>query len=246
MRTGLFTLATALLAAFGCTGTEGGNPAVPAELALSAYTTDSGRVSLTGNGTVARVTEAWVVVRDMKLERADRCDQGTSEKVVFEGAFAARLTTNPAVRAFDADMAPYCRLTMKIDDTTDVLIGDAPVELELHSVLVRGERAGDGAPFLLRSRQKLEVDLRSRGEPFVVDPMRPSLLLGFDVATWLGMLDLGSATLEADGSILVDADHNRDLLDVFDDQLVLSMKLFHDGDRDRAVSGEEASTPLAE
>ncbi|MCC7542462.1 MAG: hypothetical protein IT379_39960 [Deltaproteobacteria bacterium] len=229
-----------------CTGTEGGNPAVPAHLALSAYSTDATRVSLGEGGSHAAVTDAWAVVRDLKLERADRCDEGTAEKVVFDGAFAARLTTDPAVREFDADPQPYCRLTMKIDDTTDVDLRDAPAELSLHSVLVRGTRSTDGAPFLLRSRQKLDIELRSRGDAFVVDPDAPSLLLGFDLVTWLGMLDLESADLEPDGSLLIDADHNRDLLDVFDDQLVLALRLFHDRDGDRSVSDEEASTPLAE
>jgi hypothetical protein len=70
------------------------------------------------------------------------------------------------------------------------------------------------------------------------------VLIGFDVATWLSEVELDRASAGSDGSVLIDATHNSDLLAEFDRNVQRGVALY----RDDKASGkvDPNAKPLAE
>ena len=124
-------------------------------------------------------------------------------------------------------------------------LGDGvPAELEGHSVLLLGERA-DGTPLQIRSRMRRELELRSKDEPFQLAGTMRAMILAFDAAVWLRGVDLEGAVPNAEGEIIVDDMHERALLDAFEANLDVSLKLFRDLDADAALDAHDLAAELA-
>jgi hypothetical protein len=77
-------------------------------------------------------------------------------------------------------------------------------------------------------------------DPLVIDEENRYLLVGFDLAVWLGDLELDDADVEPNGDILID----EDLLEDFEDNLEEAINLFDDSDEDGDL--DEDDDPLAE
>jgi hypothetical protein len=226
-----------------CTATETGNPVGEQRLALTARSTDQG-VAL-GNDAASgrvRVDEAWVVLGDIRFVQSARCDSGPEQQAEIPGPRIVDLVAHPLPIEFAADATSYCRVRVPLDRAE----GDegAPAALDDHAILIRGERA-DGTPFELRSRQKREADIRARGEPFTLADGGDALILAFDVGRWLSGVDLDGADTDSDGVIRIDEDHERDRLDVFEENVEAAMELFRDGNGNGRLDDGEPDSPLA-
>ncbi len=214
-----------------CAPTETGNPA-RATMALVAHSSDLERVALAdGSGLV--VDEAWVGLGDVRFVLAAECDAPGETEVQLEGPFVAALL-DPTVRAFEAATDQYCRVRVPMRRAE---VGGPP-ELVDHSLLVRG-RLADGTLLELRSRVERELDVRADGPPFRLDSTR-RFLLSFDVARWLGELDLASALPDPDGVIRISEDSNRELWDLFEERLRVSLELYDDRDGDGRRSTDDS------
>jgi hypothetical protein len=108
----------------------------------------------------------------------------------------------------------------------------APSELADHGIVVRG-RLDDGTRFLIAHPEQDELELASSDDVFEADQ---DLLLSFDVARWLDGIAIAGATRESDGSVRIDEDHNRALLDAFEANVECSLELYRDADGDGSKS----------
>lgn len=217
--------------------TETGNPEM--SLALTARSTAPEAVSVgIADGAPIVIDGAWAFVEDVKLVQGDRCDvpgeietDAPSPGVVDLAAVAAHVVE------FRAPAEDYCRVRVRTD-RADEIPADAPAELEGNALVVTGTR-GDGAPFVVVSRDGFDADVRSRSEPFTLDEVRDSLVLALDAAAWFEGWSIDSATPGDDGVVRID--EGDPLLGAFEGALEASLELFDDEDDDDALDEGEAS-----
>ena len=211
----------------GC-ATEIGNPEGTFEgnFAALARTTDDAAVGIElGNGDI--VSSAIVTLREVRFESAERCDNGVVQESEIKGPWTVDLveTDTLPIKLLDQE---FCRLRLRLDRAEGGPLDDLSVELT-------GKRS-DGTPFLLRSRNKPTLELRTEdGDPFKVTDASDQLLLAFDMARWLAF-DLDGLEAGGDGTIVIDEDDNGSALDVFEDAVEVSLDLFDDRDGDGLVS----------
>ena len=236
------TLVLAWLTA-GCTATETGNPVAEVQLSLTAgsSTTEVGLGDAAG--AQLQIEQAWVVLGDVRFVPSADCDAGGETRVEVPGPNAVDLIAAPTAFSFAVEDRDYCRVRVPLERAEEPPSG-APSELEDHSVVLLGSLR-DGTPVLVRSRDKREADVRSRGMPFRLGDVEQDLLLVFDLGGWLEGVDLEGAELQEDGRLVVDDDSNRELLDAFEDNLRQSLELLRDLDRDGQVDDEERAERLA-
>jgi len=237
--------APALMLIAACSVTETGNPPFAAQMALTAETTAPERYSLGPGGTDVIVDQVWVGVGDLRFVRAAVCDAPGATEIDVPAPGNLELVSEPTLVPFDIAGDDYCRVRVPLERAQAPLPAGAPAELEDHSIVVTGSRA-DGTPFLIATRINREADVRSRGAPFPLSEARRSVLLAFDVATWLGGVDLASADVSADGRVIVDDANNDALLDLFEDNVGVALRLFRDGDGDGQLDPEDRAELLAE
>lgn len=242
--TRLLSLATAALAA-SCTVTETGNPPLRAQMALTAETSDPSVVSIGGGASPSAliVHSAWIGVGDIRFVRAEICDVPGETEIDVPGPIVADVTGAPYVVELELDADDYCRVRVPLDRVEAVPTG-APAELLDHSIVITGERA-DGTPFRIASRIEREADIRARTAPFALDEAQRAVVLAFDFALWLGGIDLAAAVVSPDGTIVVDEDDNRDVLDAFEANADRALRLFRDIDEDGALDVDERAELLA-
>jgi hypothetical protein len=138
----------------------------------------------------------------------------------------------------------YCRMVFELYRAKTPL-GDAPPELEGHSIFVRGARA-DMTPFVIRSQLTSEADLRApKDKPFRVKSATSALILGFDVGMWLEDLDLDALQPGTDGTIAIDEDHEQATLAAFEKHVNEAMDLYRDHNADGTLDATEVKAPLA-
>lgn len=216
----------------GCI-TETGNPEFESrrELSAQARTSDPAEVSLGGSdGAGVTIDSASVTMKEVRLEAAERCDEGGAAEGEIEGPWTVDLLGVDDALPIELPDEGYCRLRLRLDPADGGPFDD-------RSIVISGQRS-DGVRFQIESRRNEELEIRSRGEPFRLDPEGSGLLIGFDVASWLG--DVGIASLEGD-PILVSDDENRDALDRFEEAIERSLELFEDLDGDREIDDLERS-----
>lgn len=252
LRTTLF-----LLAATGCEGTEVGNPVEQLELALTARSSaenvtlegpaeaaDSGADAGSSAGTaVLAVDTMWVSLGGVRFSLDDDCSSDRDTRATVAGPVVAELTEAPTVLSAELPDADYCGLRVSLERATDE---DplTPDELVGYSVMLEGRR-GDGVRFRIRSRDKTDLVLRSKGEPFRLEGNESPMFLAFDAAAWLEGVDVDSATVNDEGAIAIVPSQNAELLRVFQTNLRRSLSLFKDADENGELDGDEMDDPLA-
>ena len=231
-------LAAALpLAAAACVGgSETGNPVLQTPIALSLHSSEPELVAVSRGAQGSVIDEAWVAFGQARFLGESECARFGDLDVVGDTLLVADLAEPGAVLSLPTQRGEHCGLLLPLEMDTAELPEGAPDELHEHSVLLRGERT-DGTPFMLGYPEHDELELAM--EDGALDPAAQPLLLSFDVATWLRDVDLDAATLEDDGSIQIDADHNRALLDRFELNLACSLDLFADEDDDARLGQDE-------
>jgi hypothetical protein len=140
---------------------------------------------------------------------------------------------------FEIPEGGYCRAVVPFVPAAAPLPGGAPADLEGSSIVISGRLAATGTPFRLVSRVERSVVVATVEDGFLLAPEQPGLFLGFDVATWLGTLDLASAELDGEGVAVIDDGSNQDLLSAFEDQLAAGIELYRDLDLDGSVDAPD-------
>ena len=231
--------AGALAALVGCigTGTETGNPSatVQASIGLTAFSSDPSAVSLPADGASGgvRLTEAWVSVKQINLVRQAICDGSTEQEIEFTGPVGDLAATGSLLEVLEIPATDYCRVRIRIDEPED----GAPAEIAGSSVVLRGTTAA-GTPFELRSEERFQLLLRSRGQPFTIDETRDAILLAFDVKRWFDGVPLDDGT-PTGGTIVIDEDSNPGLLAAFQDKVNASLAVYRDRDGDGDLDDDE-------
>jgi hypothetical protein len=131
---------------------------------------------------------------------------------------------------FESAVTDFCGLDL---DLAPAPGGSLP-DLKGLTAVFRGTRA-DGAAFELHS--KLTSSLQFHNAAKVLDAKH--LVLGADLEAWLSGVDLDGADTMDDGSVLVDADHNPDLLSAFDGAALTALALYEDTNGDETLTDAE-------
>jgi hypothetical protein len=229
----------------GCAGTETGNPSFNGSLGYDAYSSQKSVALLARPADDAElvtvVENAWLVLGDVGFVGQSDCAAGDhAEHVPGLGAGDHAATQAPATQ-FELEAGRYCGLSvpLKVDSA---LPSGAPPELAGRSILIKGQTR-KGAEFRIASSQARELFLRSDPAGLELNEASGGLLIGFDVASWLGSLDLDSATPSADGVLVIDEDDNVALLTAFEQRVRAGVALFADRDRDGEL--DVGSVPVA-
>lgn len=226
----------------GCNATETGNPVAGQTLALTARSSSDDVATGSSADAALNVSSALIVVSDMRFVQSADCDRGPGSRLDVEGPIAVDLVEKNEVLDLQLDAARYCRVRVRLNKDKDV--SGAPSELEDHSILLQGERA-DGVSFTVVSRRSFDLELRARGDGFSLGTGKEAMILAFDLATWLDGVDLEGAAPDSSGAIEIDDDHDRERLDVFEDNVKQAMELFKDGNGNAKLDEGDLERVLA-
>jgi hypothetical protein len=218
-------------------GTDVGNPV---DVGFEAHDLDDGtgaREASAANGRV-EVDELWIKVRELRIRPANRCEDPTVESRL-PAPIAIDLIPGMVPADLDdlaVEAGPYCRLDFGWHYEDGPAGG--PPELDRHSIVVFGSRA-DGTPFVIRSDRGDSLSLDARGGAFGIDDATIGLWIGVDANAWLAGMDFDTAVVGGDGVIRIDDDTNRDLIDLFEDNVAPAIRLYVDRDGDGVLDPEE-------
>jgi hypothetical protein len=222
IRTTLLTIGLpALLSLSACTGTETGNPFTQ-PLTVDAHSSNPGEVEIAIPAGGVLVTEAWLSIDEVGI--SEECSTAKDETVGNLGV--ADHAEDEALRVeFTAKTRSYCEMQVPWVIAAD----DAPVPSEVvgTAIFLAGQSAA-GTTFVLRSALTGVVVVSAVDESFELSEPLGGLFLGFDLATWLGGIDLDSAVLAADNSILIDGTSNTNLLTIFESNVAAGLELYRD------------------
>ena len=225
----LLALTTPLLA-LACTGTETGNPPFDGTMSYNAHSSDPARAALGEPSGGALVEALWLNLGDAELELC------AGAAITLPGiGVADHAGADAAMDAFLGEEGRYCRARLRFELTEDG--GGGPAELAGRSVLVRGRDAMD-RPFEIALALERTVSVTFDAELDLGEDA-PSLLFGFDVARWVGDLDLASAEADADGVVRVNAESNARLQAAFEAALAGGVELYRDLDADGVAQPDD-------
>jgi len=232
----------ALPALSGCNATETGNPVTQQTLALTARSSSDEVATGDGSAAPLRVRSAWILLGDMRFVKSSDCDRGAGTRLDIEGPIAIELVGGRDPLELELEAASYCRVRVRLEKAKNV--AGAPAELDDHSIVLRGTRA-DHTEFVVSSRRNYDLELRARADGFDLPNARGAMILGFDLATWLGGVELESAPASSNGTIEIDENGDPTRLDAFEEDVKQAMELFRDRDRDSQLDDDELDDPLA-
>jgi hypothetical protein len=217
-------------------GSETGNPVLPAEIALSVRSSDPDLIALSEGAQGSVLSEAWIAFGGVAFLNEEQCAMfgevgGDATTLVI-----ADLAHAGVVISIDVESEGHCGMVVPLPARNDVLPAGAPDELRGNSIVLRGERA-DGTPFLLTHPEDEDLELEALGG--AIEAIDRTLLLSFDVATWMRDIDLDGATLGDDGVIHINAGENTALLDRFEVNLECSLELYADGNGNGSVDAAD-------
>lgn len=213
-----------------CAGTETGNPSFDGTLGYNTYTTNAQSVALLQSSDDAIVVDnAWLVLGDVGFVGGEGCDPSVATPVHAEGLGPGDHAPVAAVETpltmsegrYCGMHLPFVRAAAAADNT--------PEELVDHSVLIRGTLP-DGRAFTVLSAFDGDLFLEAIDQDFAMDAAQSSVLVGFDVATWLGDLNWSSAAADNDNVVHVDGQNNSALLQAFESHLASGTALYRDPD----------------
>lgn len=232
--------------AIGCAGgTETGNPSFEGQLAYDAYSSDVSVALVRGEAPgdppsgALLVDAVWLVLGDVTFAPEGACDRPDPSAAhatgIGEGDHAAQ---GRVVTAVELPEGAYCGVRLALERAPAEPVA-GPAELAERSILIQGALP-DGRAFRVLSRMQGAIELAS-ATPFAMDPSAGPVLLGFDVAVWLGAIDWSAA--EGDGAqVVVDEARNAALLGAFEAAIARGTGLY----RADATAPITAAQPLAQ
>jgi hypothetical protein len=230
-------------ALLGCSGTSVGNPP-SADVKLAVVgTADDFLVSSGADevdvGSGITLQEAWVSLREIKLQTSGTCDEADDGEYDVAGPFAAELvggTISPEIPGWTRPAGErYCELRAKLR-AADIAIPGASPDLEGSAVVIRGTR-DDGAAFVARVSLATQVRISAKKAPtFALEGELSSLLLAFNFGSWLDAALLDAAIPE-DGVIVIDALSNKEIEKSLRQRVPATVRLFSDKNDDAKLNG---------
>ncbi len=213
-----------LLGAVGCGGTDTGNP-FTLELSWDAHSSDPTTIDVTSSALRISVDQAWIATGPVGFATADNCFELAGQTLAPLGPsdHAEAGAVSQTVEVTEDD---YCRLVVPLL-ATETLPGNAPAELQGMSVLLVGT-AADGTPFRIATDFVGDIDLVAISNAFTLDMMTPNTFIGFDVAIWLGNVDLSSAQTDGNGVIVIDPSSNPTHYAAFLNDLAAGIEFYID------------------
>lgn len=211
-------------------GTETGNPSLTGSLSYAGYSSAPDRYGVGRPGSVAAINAAWFALDRVTTSSCEANVRGFDAPALGIGNHAAG---SHNVTPFTASAGAFCSVRVPfLEVSGDAETAGFPPALTGHSLLLGGALA-DGTPFTILSDQRPVVELRAANGRFELGSGNADLLLAFDFARWLDAVDLTAAEPRTDGSIVVSATENSQLLLSFDAQLATGISLY----RDRGADG---------
>jgi hypothetical protein len=189
------------------------------EISVSALATE---VSAQG----LALTSGWLALAKLTFVP---CDPGSASLGTTD--FPVNLFVEPpSSLLLDSAVSDYCRIQATLAPGTE----SYPQTLEGLSVHVAGALADD-TPFELSSTVPASLEFVSAsGKPFAVT----KLWLGVDFDVWFADADVTSAEV-SDDVVLIDAEHNDDVLASFDAATSLALSLYVDANDDGKLTDDE-------
>lgn len=217
-------------------GSETGNPVLPAEIALSVRSSDPDLIALSEGAQGSVLSEAWIAFGELAFLSQEQCAMFGEVEGDATTLVITDLARAGVVISIDAEAEGHCGMIVPLPARNDVLPAGAPDELRGNSIVLRGARA-DGTPFLLTHPE--DEDLELEAIDGAIEALDRTLLLSFDVATWMRDVDLEGAIVGDDGVIHINARENSELLDRFEVNLECSLELYADGDGNGSVDAAD-------
>jgi len=189
------------------------------EISISALSTE---VSAQG----LALASGWLALAELTYVP---CDPGSATLGTTD--FPVNLFVEPpSSLLLDSTVSDYCRILVKLAPGTE----SYPEALEGLSVHVTGTLEDD-TPFELSSTVPATLELASAGgKPFAAT----KLWLGIDFETWFADADVTNAEV-SDDVVLIDAEHNADVLAEFDAATSLALSLYADANDDGKLTADE-------
>lgn len=223
----LVTIAALAAGLSGCLGTETGNP----PFAPSVAGESGGQMGIVPR---PRLEAGWLALSELTFVPCE----GDGIVVRYEpGALALhgaqRLEADPVLEPGD-----YCGVRFE----RVAWSGAEPSALAGRSLAIDASLADS----TVHVRSTRTGPLELTGEPFAMSEAGGSLVLFLDESLLFSGLSFADAERDADGSVVVSAETNADLLERIEAQLPGALSLYRDVDGDGALSEEElAAGPLA-
>ena len=231
MRSACWTALALALCELSCAGTETGNPSiVEAQLALGAHSSDPSLVAIRSSAGGIVVDAVWLSLGPVGLVRGADCASPSDRYESAALGSADHSGSDAAILNVQLESGAYCGLTVAFR-TDAAPPAAAPSGAP---ILILGHLA-DATPFSVTSDAEGVVAVPSVSGGFALDPAASALLVGFDVARWIGSLDFRAAEREPDGSITIDRTKNADLLSDFEAALASGIEVYRDRDEDGAL-----------
>jgi hypothetical protein len=229
-----------LLAAIGCAGTETGNPSFDGSVGYDAYSSSPSVVALPAGlerpMTRVALDNAWLVLGDVELLPAGHCGESGDVEPHVPGLGPGDHAGGQAP-ATHSEMSSglYCGARLPFVSGSESLPAAAPSSVRDHAIVLEGTLA-DGRKFELQSTLSTRVAVQASGAGFALDSLHRGVVFGFDVAKWLAELEWSSAP--DDHNVMIDADHNPELLRAFESRLASGVSLFRDDDEDGVLDAD--------
>lgn len=230
----LVVLATISL--IGCVGTDTGNPSLQSSVGVNTRTSDPSVAALR-EGDAVVVEEVWVSFGEVGVLSEEECETaGAAQSVSLAlGDHAGEPATFVTLTVPSGD---YCAAVVSFATTEAPLPEGAPAQLEGNSIVVVG-RLPDGTVFRYVSSITDRFRLNAlEGDAFELNEQASDLLLTMDVATWVGAVDIASATRLPSGDIELSNEHNPTHKQGFDQALPSGFELYFDLDGDGAIDDD--------
>ncbi|MFT7578617.1 MAG: hypothetical protein ACI9MR_000275 [Myxococcota bacterium] len=229
MKFRVITTLLALALPSACAGSETGNPFD------NGHEQDIGIVLTTRPGLAPEPTAkaAWLALGDLAFIPSDACDAPGDIPSALDGIVAIA-TEGVSSFAVTVTEGQYCglRLGLAVGDTS------GPMELLGRSLRVEGALP-DGTAFAITSAVTTSLVLAATADDFELTAALPPVLLSLELKPLLSDTGLAAGVREADGSLLVDADHNADILAQVEGNLPAALVLFRDINGNGALDPED-------
>jgi len=189
-----------------------------------------------------RLDTVYMVVERLRLVPGTDCgaeEDDNDDESDIDGPFVANLLEGGVLDGapgFTTESESFCRFRLKFKEL-DIAEAPAetPAELADQSIRITGTRS-DGIAFTVESAVSDTFKLDATGGSFKLQPGEHPFIVGYELSAWVSALALD--TLNSD-PIVINSRQNSDRLDVFEDAVKASARLFRDQNGDGELSATE-------
>lgn len=215
----------------GCAGAEEVKPTFDATVGFHVRTGQPQLVALRGQSQASVVVDAaWLSLGTVELHDPEQSEVVTVPPLgALDHLASAAKVTHVELRSD----ARFCQVNIALSPPHSQPSA-APAELAGHSILLTGTH--EGLAFRLASA--LDTRLWLQTSCFRLVEADGGILFVFDLTTWLRDLPWSKAEMDADGNLVIDAEHSLELRREFEARLARGIRLYTDADRDGRLDAD--------